>query len=175
MAINCNRSFDLTNPALFKFTIDKLPNVEFFSYSVNIPGITAGEIIQPTPIFDVKIPGDKMIFEPLIVNFLVNKDLSNYREIVNWMIGLYKPQTTEQYKTLVTQRPDMSHAFNKYATAHMYVLSNKMNPLIDVVFYNLFPTALSPLTYDASISDPTPITTDATFNYTYYEIKAIES
>lgn len=173
MAINCNRSFDTTNPALFKFAIDKLPTVEFFSYSVNIPGITAGEIIQPTPIFDLKLPGDKMTFEPLVVNFIVNEDLSNFREIVNWMTGLYRPQTTEQYKALVTERPDLSHAANKYSIAHMYILTNKMNPIVDVVFYNVFPIALSPLTYDASISDPTPITTDATFNYTHYEIKSI--
>lgn len=175
MAINCNRSFDTTNPALFKFTIDKLPAVEFFSYSVNIPGITAGEIIHPTPIFDLKIPGDKMTFEPLVVNFIVNEDLSNYREIVTWMSKLYKFPSTDQYKALVTDKPDLSHAMNKYATAHMYILTNKLNPIVDISFFNVFPIALSPLTYDASISDPTPITTDATFNYTHYEIKSIST
>jgi hypothetical protein len=42
-----------------------------------------------------------------------------------------------------------------------------------VTFIDVYPTALSPLTYDASITDVTPITTDVTLNYSYYKLEAI--
>lgn len=166
-------TIDFTQPALFKFKFDKIPHAEYFSYSVNLPGVSAGEIIQPTPIFDIKLPGDKMMFEPLLINFLVNEDLKNYREILEWMKGLYKPETTEQYRALTRKDPGKSPKQNMYSDAQLFILTNKMNPKIVVTFYDCYPIALSSLQYDSSITDVAPLTTDCTINYTYYDIDVV--
>jgi len=130
-------------------------------------------VIQPTPTFDIKLYGDKMTFEPLLINFIVNEDLKNYREILEWMKGIYKPETTEQYKALINKDPLKTRRQNLYSDAQLFILTNKMNPLIKVTFYDAYPIALSPLTFDASISDITPLSTDCTLNYTYYSIEAM--
>lgn len=164
-------SIDQTNPALYKFQFDKLPNVVYWSYSVTLPGVTFGEVIQPTPFIDVKRPGDKLVFDPLVINFIVQENLANYIEIFNWMVGLGHPESLNQYRSWVTQGNKTAKQ-NIYSDGILTILSNKQNPLIRVKFIDCFPTALSPLTYDSSITDVTPITTDLTLSYTYYTIEA---
>lgn len=165
-------SIDQTNAALFKFQFDKLPNVEYWSYSINLPGITFGEVIQPTPFLDVKRPGDKLIFDPLVINFIVQENLANYIEIYNWMFGIGYPESYDQYKSWTTKDGKTAKQ-NIYSDGILTILSNKYNPVVRVKFIDCFPTALSALTYDSSITDVTPIITDVTLSYSYYKIEAI--
>lgn len=163
-------TYDFSNAALFRMTFsNRLPNLVYESFSVSLPGISLGEVIQPTPLLDLKVPGDKINFEPLIFNFIVQENLANYIEVYNWMVGLGKPQSTDQRKTFV----NASNNKNVYDDATLLILSNKNNPVVKVKFANCWPTALSPLTYDASISDATPLTADVTFNYHYYEFETL--
>ena len=41
--------FDYASPTQFRFTIVKLPKVEYFATAVNIPSITLGTATQTTP------------------------------------------------------------------------------------------------------------------------------
>ena len=50
---------DYASPNQFKFNITKLPKVEYFCTSVNVPGITLGTIRQETPLKDIPLPGEK--------------------------------------------------------------------------------------------------------------------
>ena len=54
--------FDYASPIQFRFKMTKLPNVEFFVQSANIPGITLGETSIETPLKDIPIPGDKVTY-----------------------------------------------------------------------------------------------------------------
>jgi len=172
MAFNPS-SFDQTNPALFRLIFNKFPNVEYLSYSVNIPGVSLGEIIQPTPLLDLRLPGDKLTFDPLTLNFIVQENLANYIEIYNWMFGIGHPQSLDSYKSIARSSPNNSNRVNIYSDATLFILSNKQNPIAKVTFVDVYPTALSPLQYDASVTDVTPITTDVTLNYSYYKLEAI--
>jgi hypothetical protein len=172
MAFNPS-SFDQTNPALFRLIFNKFPNVEYLSYSVNIPGVSLGEIIQPTPLLDLRLPGDKLTFDPLTLNFIVQENLANYIEIYNWMFGIGHPQSLDSYKTIARSSPNNSNRVNIYSDATLFMLSNKQNPIAKVTFVDVYPTALSPLQYDASVTDVTPITTDVTLNYSYYKLETI--
>ena len=74
--------FDYASPTQFKFTITKLPKVEFFCTAVNLPGITLeGNMAQETPLKDIPVPGDKLSYSPLSMDFMVDENLENYREI----------------------------------------------------------------------------------------------
>ena len=43
---------------------------------------------QITRFSDVKHPGDKLVFSPLSLTFLVDEDLLNYAEISDWLMGI---------------------------------------------------------------------------------------
>ena len=173
----------------FKFNIIKLPKVEFFCTSVNIPGITLGEASQATPLKDIPIPGDKLTYSSLEVSFLVDENLENYREIHGWLTGLGFPRSHDQFETFINAGSDRFPTSNataksreagkvndkgfdvgaQYSDATLTILSSKNNPILEVRFRDLYPTALSGLSYDQQAGDTSYLTGDVTFSYQIYE------
>ena len=173
----------------FKFNIIKLPKVEFFCTSVNIPGIQLGEALQPTPLKSIPIPGDKLSYSALDVSFLVDENLENYREVHGWLTGLGFPRNHTQFETLVNAGSDRfptSNATAKnrdagrvqdqgydigayYSDATLSILSSKNNPVLEVRFRDLYPTSLSGLSYDQQASDTSYLTGSVGFSYLIYE------
>ena len=62
-----NRNF--LSPAGFKFTLTKAPKVDFFSKSVSIPTLNLGAAIQTNYLRDIPVPGDKLVYGDLDVDF----------------------------------------------------------------------------------------------------------
>ena len=95
---------DYASPTQFKFSILKLPKVEYFCTSVNIPGISlGGNPSQATPLKDVPLPGDKLTYEPLSMTFLVDENLENFQEIHGWLVGLGFPRDHREFRNLLNQ------------------------------------------------------------------------
>ena len=63
---------DYAEPTKFRFSLIKLPKVEYFCTAANIPGITLGGANHPTPLKDIPIPGDKLDYDTLNISFLVD-------------------------------------------------------------------------------------------------------
>ena len=97
---------DYASPTQFKFSIAKLPKVEFFVSSVNIPGISLGTDEQATPLLDLPYPGDKLTYENLTMTFLVDENLENYREVHGWLVGLGFPRDHTEFKNLADSGDD---------------------------------------------------------------------
>ena len=66
--------FDYASPTQFKFQIQKLPKVEYFTTACNIPGISLNATVQPTPLADIPLPGDTISFGDLEITFLVDEN-----------------------------------------------------------------------------------------------------
>ena len=63
----------ILNKNNFRLLVDKVPNVEYYVRSVNIPGLTFSETEQAAGVgLNAFFPGDKVSFETLDVNFLVD-------------------------------------------------------------------------------------------------------
>lgn len=179
----------------FKFNIIKLPKVEFFCTSVNVPGITLGETSQATSLKDIPIPGDKLSYASLNMSFLVDENLENYREIHGWLTGLGFPKNHTQFETLVNAGTDRFPTANatansreagkvddtgfdagaQYSDATLSILSSKNNPVLEVRFRDLYPTSLSGLSYDQQAGDTSYLTGDVTFSYLIYEFATVGS
>ena len=61
---------DYASPIQFRFTITKLPQVQFFIQTANIPGINLGTATVPTPLYDYPVPGDTLTYQALDISFL---------------------------------------------------------------------------------------------------------
>ena len=170
-----NRNF--LEPAGFTFQIQRAPKVTYFGNSVNIPGIYFSEAEQPTYLKDIPIPGTKLDFEDLDLNFLVDEDLENYLEIQNWLRGIAYPDSlSEIYKF----QKNNSHLngkeesqLNLYSDATLTILNSANRPAFKVIFENIFPVRLSSLDFDASQSDVQYFTSTVSFKYTIYNITEI--
>ena len=182
--------FDYAAPTQFKFTITKLPKVEFFCTAVNLPGISLeGQMAQQTPLKDIPVPGDKLSYAGLNMDFMVDENLENYREIHGWMTGLGFPKDYSQYRTLQGAGTDRyptttSENYSKehgvvskqtpddgglYSDSTLFILTSKNNANIEVRFRDIYPISLSGLDYNQQATDVDYLTATATFQYKIYE------
>lgn len=168
-----NRNF--LSPTGFKFTLTRAPKVAFFCNSANIPDLTLGIAIQPTYLKDIDIPGDKISYGDLSLQFLVDENLENYMEIHNWITGLGYPEKIEQFRDLqktaiLDEKRYVNRPSQIYSDGNLQVLNSSMIPKFQVVFKDLFPYSLSTLPFDATQTDVQYFTADVIFKYTIYNI-----
>ena len=181
---------DYASPSQFKFSIAKLPKVEFFCTEVNIPGISLGNATQLTTLRDIPLPGTKLEFGDLSLTFLVDEKFDNFEEIYTWLRSLGFPADHTEYANLVeagrdrfpTQGKELSGvskfagregtAVNVGATlsdATLSILSAKNNVIKEVRFTDIFPTGLSGVGFSTQATDVQYLTSTVNFKYTLYD------
>ena len=167
MAKDFNSPDNINNlsPVGYRFSIENLPNTNWFITAVNIPGISLGEVNQPTPFMQTQVPGNDLVFDPLNVTFLVDEDLQNWREVFDWMNGLGFPNEYAEYKT---QKADQI-----YSDATLTILNSHMNANYRIILKDLFPTNISEISFDSASSDITPVQATATFRYLTYSYEKV--
>ena len=186
---------DYASPTQFKFSVIKLPKVEYFCTAANIPGITLGTSNLATPFKDVPMPGDKLDYDTLNISFLVDENLENYREIHGWMTGLGFPKDYSQYRNLQSASSDRYPTTTNenysseigvtskntpddgglYSDATLFVLTSKNNSNIEIRFRDIYPISLSGLDYNQQATDVDYLTASVTFQYKIYEFANVSA
>ena len=186
---------DYASPTQFKFSILKLPKVEYFCTAVNIPGIelsSGGQ--QGTTLKDIPLPGNKLTYEPLQMRFIVDENLENFQEIHGWLVGLGYPRDHNEFQNLLTAGTDRfpSRSTSKssepgkdklptidiggtFSDATLTVLSSKNNAQVEVRFRDVYPTGLTGLQYDQQSADVDYLTATVSFNYLVYDFATVGS
>ena len=158
-------NINLLSPVGFRFNIEYLPKTNWFLTSVNLPGISLGEVIQPTPLMPTQVPGNDLTWEPLNITFLVDENLNNWRELYDWLIGIGFPNEYSEYKE--------QKANQIYSDATLTILNSNMNSNYIVQFKDLFPTSISEVSFDSASSDIEGIKATATFRYLTYTYEKV--
>ena len=186
---------DYASPTQFKFQIIKLPKVEYFCTAANVPGINLGTAEQITPLKDIPLPGDRLQYDTLTIQFLVDENLENYREIHGWLTGVGFPKNYEQFQLLQgastdrfpsTQNTGTSKELGEvkkatqddgglYSDATLMILTSKNNANLEVRFRNIYPTSLSGLDYNQQAADVDYLTATVSFEYAIYEFATVGS
>ena len=162
-----NKNF--LSPVGFKFLIERIPTVEFFCQTVNIPEISIGNRTIETRVKAYDTPGDKMTFGDLNLTFMINENMDNYYEIYKWLKGLTNPKEEQEFMNYMmgVKEAGRKGNFQKATTdARLLVLDSNMNTITTTVFMNLFPTSLSGVRFSADPTDIDYVTADVTFQYT---------
>lgn len=163
-----NRNF--LSPVGFKFTLSKEPKVAFFCNSARIPEITLSLVQQPSYLKDLDVSGGKLQYGDLILRFLVDEDMNNYMAVHNWLTGLGFPETTKQYKDLITNEDNILDPKKAFSDGSLYILDSSYNTSAVVKFKDLFPVSLSSLEFNSTQTDIQYFTADVSFKYTVYTI-----
>ena len=184
---------DYASPVQFRFKCTKLPLVEFFVQSANIPGINLGSATQTNPLYDIPLPGDKITYAALDMSFLVDENLNNYKEIHDWILGLGFPSNNQQFQDLQsagsdrfpgssrstaatgTSTPQPLNEGGIYSDAILTVLNSKNIAKTEIRFQNVYPISLGSLSYDIKASDVDYLQVSASFNYMYYDIVQVST
>ena len=185
---------DYASPIQFRFKMAKLPKVEFFVQTANIPGISLGTATVPTPLYDYPVPGDTINYSTLDISFLVDENLNNYKELHDWISGLGFPKNHQQFADLQAtsadrfpgstassaatgskQTPAPLAEGGTYSDATLTVLSSKNIAKTEIRFSNVYPISLGSLSYDIKASDVDYLQVQASFNYLNYDIVQIST
>ena len=181
---------DYASPTQFRFGIHQLPKVEFFSTAATIPALALSDVIVPTPFKSIPMMGDQLTYDNLSVSFIVDEYLENYLSIHEWMtaIGFPKNRTQfSQFKSNTSNTPSTASSPSNdigdvqkptsvnalFSDATLTVLSNKNNPIVNVFFRDLYPIAMTGLSYNQAATDVEYLTAEITFAYQLYEIETI--
>jgi hypothetical protein len=179
---------DYASPVQFRFKIAKLPQVEFFIQSVNLPGISIGDANVATPLYDYPVPGDEITYQSLEVSFLVDENLNNYKEIHDWLSGLGFGKNHQQFADMRatgtdrfpgtvantaasgTATPPPIPEGSIYSDATLTILNSKNIAVTEIRFQNVFPTSIGSLSYDVKRADVDYLQAQASFSYINYDI-----
>ena len=101
-----SRELDFASPTQFRFIIQKLPEVQFFTQTINIPGVSVDGLIQPTALSQISIAGSDLSYEDLSVSFLIDEEYRNYREVFDWLKGLSFPENHTQFQNFLAEGSD---------------------------------------------------------------------
>ena len=164
-----NRNF--LSPAGFKFSLAKAPKVDFFSQSVSIPNIELGVAVQTTYLRDIPVPGDKLVYGDLDIEFFIDENLENYLQIERWMRSLGYPESLGETVSLDPQKDSLLDGARSDGTLLVY--NSSFNPIAKILFKDMFPTSLTPVPFTADVTDINYIMATATFKYTIFNVESL--
>ena len=177
MAYKTDINRSILNRNNFKLLIDKVPTVEYYVRTVNIPGITFGETVQAAGVgLDAFFPGDKASFDTLEVSFIVDEDLENFSEIYNWIDSIVPLSDPELYGTFTgTAKSNtnilqsVANDLNQYSDITLVINTNKNLPNRYIRFHDCFPIALGSIELESG-ADAEPALVNVSFRFSYYDI-----
>jgi len=164
-----NKSF--LSPIGFRFNVQKLPHVNYFCTSAEIPDIAMGQIDTVNNTFiKLPVPGDKLTFGVLNVRFMVDEDMKNFLEIYDWMVALGYPDNFSQYESIARGIQNVGEV---YSDGSLIITTSQYKPNVEVKFIDMYPVSLSALSFDISVTDVEYLQADVGFAYRKYELTSI--
>ena len=145
----------------YKFQMRRLPKVNYFMQKVSLPDYASGgPIEQPTRFVSVKHPSKNVSFDNLSIEFIVDENLENWRELYDWMRTIY---LVDDYKNFE------SETSTHFTEGSILLLNSAMNVNKEIRFHNLLPISLSGIDFDSTDTDLSPRIATATFAFDFYE------
>jgi hypothetical protein len=177
--INSNpTTYDFLKPNGFRFAIKEIPQASYTCQKVMFPSLTFGAAIHHTPRLDYSLPGEKVTFGDLSISFIISEDMQNYKEIHKWMLGMgdhtggdYFQELYEKRRQKATSSIDTTNNFRiQYSDATLIVLNSANNPVVTILFKDVFPVSLSAIPFDSTVQSIMFQTCECVFKYATFEI-----
>ena len=170
-----NRNF--LSPIGFQFSIAKMPGVDFFCQAANIPSISCKEDPIPSVVNKFYMPGDELEYEPLYIRFLIDENMKNWYQCHDWLRTIATPYSQKEFtysrkklESIWQTDSDGGDIKNDWKSdCSLIVLSSNYRPVAEFVFKDCFPTSLSTINFDSSVSDINYFTAEVTLRYDYYD------
>jgi hypothetical protein len=163
-----NRNF--LKPNRSTFVLMRTPQLTYYCQNSSLPSIDLGNVSQTNPFISISYPGDKITFNELTIDFLVDEDMTNYMEIYNWMLAIGYPDNFDQYarglRTVqATGAPLPTETPFSDGTLVVNTSANNMN--LAFRFVDLYPSNLGVVNFTTKSADA--VSAQATFKYRKWE------
>lgn len=152
----------------FTFVIPDLPFLRYFCQSVQMPAVSATELVQETPFLTLYRHAERLRYDPLTITAIIDEDLRIWEETYRWLEALTRPKSFEQYP-----RKGRQDDTQLYYDGFLTTSTNANNPNIRVKFLNVHPTGIGNIQFDTKVDADTILTADFTFRYDSFEIERL--
>ena len=162
-------NFNYLQPTVFKLVIDRsnYPNLEFFVQDFT----HAGVIMNTAPLSYQKIAeipfiGDKLSYNEMLANIILDEDMKSYREMHTWMRRIIDQDNItalDRFRN-ATQRPPSQSDIT------LSVLNSSNNPIVRIVYKDCIPVALTDIQFQSTGGGESFLTFGASFRFTYFDI-----
>lgn len=172
-------TYDYLKPNGFRFALKEIPNVSYTCQAIQLPSLNLGFVQQATPRLDLYLTGNKLTYGDFSITFIVSEGLQNYLELFNWMFALGDHEGGDKYEQFLAKRSGKDPTFSidnpksdkiQYSDGTLFILNSTNNPKILINFKDLFPVALSELSFNTTVTDIQYFVCSATFKYKSYEL-----
>jgi hypothetical protein len=138
----------------FKLTIQNpnFTNIEYFCTGANLPAITMGEVTMNYRNLVSYFPGDHLVFDQLRVKFMVDENMTNYLEAVNWM------------------RNNAYEASAYRSDLILSVLTSKNTINRQYQFVDAFPTSIGELAFNTQAQTVEYISCEMGLRFNYFKV-----
>lgn len=137
----------------FRLEIPGFDEINYFVQSAELPSISMMGVDTPYQNFGTSMPSNRIDYEVMSVNFLVDEDYVNYDQIRLWMHAI------RETEPVVSQMKDCT----------LHVLSSNKGGVLGVKFIGCYPTMLSAIPFETGVVDPTPIICTMTMRYQIFD------
>ncbi len=141
-----------------KLVVHRLTDINYWIQTFTLPGVQLERLTLPGMRRDVPIAGAKFEYDPINVGFIVDQDMSNYNEIINWM---------NEFQGNFTDIRDLS------STLSINILNGDNAIQQTFGIKGAYPTTISEVEFITTDSTMTPSVCNVTFNYTHINIDGI--
>ena len=162
-------NFNYLQPTSFKLVIDRTnyPNLEFFCQDFTHAGVIMNTAdLGYKKIAAIPFIGDKLTYNEMLANIILDEDMKSYTEMHNWMKrNLDQDMTTpvDRYKAATESPPAMSDIT-------LSILSSHNNAVVRIKYRDCIPTALTDIQFQSTGGGTEFITFGASFRFTYFDV-----
>lgn len=159
-------NFNYLQPTSFKLTVDRrnYPNLEFFLQSFIHPGMIMNSVEVPyKKLTGIPFIGDKLTFNELQANILLDEDMKSYDEMYSWMRRILDLGNVTAYEATANTPPSVSDMT-------LTILSSHNNITRQIKFIDCIPTALTDIQFESTAGGESFISFGASFRFSYFEL-----
>jgi hypothetical protein len=145
-------NINFLSPLNFKVVVGKIPNVEYFCIGATIPAIQLTPANYSTPGRTLHMYSDKLNFEELSLQVVVDENLENYKEMLDWTKEIVYNSDKEPLE--------------KSSDITVMILSSHNNTVRKIRFTDAWPTSIGDLTFSSAQTEVEYVTSTMTFAFT---------
>jgi len=163
---NITNNINLLQATQFQISIDRnYSNLTYFVQNVNHPGASVNPVSMPIPrVSSISLTGDTVTTDELSMDVLVDEDMVSYVEMYNWLIQ----SVQSNYETPGSRDPNST--FVPEADITLLVMSSHNNVVKKIKYIDCVPVSIGTISFQSTLTEPTPITFPITFRTTHFEI-----
>lgn len=137
----------------YRLVIDqtRFANLEYYAVSAKLPSVNMDGVSLPFKNAQNFATGDRVEYAPLDLRFVVDENMANYIELLNWLRDNASSDSPVKSDIILT------------------VHSSKNNVVRRIRFADAFPISIGELNFESQAPSLEYIDVQASFRYTYFE------